>query len=133
MTSTEERTEASRALMVRMYDSAVRGDFPDVLACLSPDLVVNEPPFLPYGEIYRGRDGFEKLISRVTLVLDVSRMVIDRMVAEDDRVIGIIRMPELASGEDILLAEESLIRDGQVVEINVYFHETRGLHTAPRL
>jgi ketosteroid isomerase-like protein len=119
--------------MTRMYESAANADYDDVFACLSEDLVVNEPPFLPYGDVYHGHDGFRRLIGKVTRVLDVSRMHVIRMVAEDDRTIGIIEMPDLATGEQILLAEESLIRDGKVVEINVYFHQPRSLLGAPKL
>jgi hypothetical protein len=137
MTATTDQaaaqTEASQALMERMYGAAINGDFEDVLSCLSEDLVVNEPPFLPYGRVYRGLDGFRELIAGVTQVLDVSKMEIDRYVSQGDRVIGIIRMPDIRTGEHILLAEESLIRDGKVVEIVVYFHETRSMLTQGRL
>jgi ketosteroid isomerase-like protein len=126
-------TNSSRELMTRMYDSAARADYDDVFACLSEDLVVNEPPFLPYGDTYRGHDGFRNLIGKVTQVLDVAQMRVIRMVAEGDRVIGIIEMPDIATGEQILLAEESLIHDGKVVEITVYFHEPRTLFGKARL
>jgi ketosteroid isomerase-like protein len=128
MTSVETQTETTRALLTRMYDSAARGDFADVLACLADDLVVHEPPYLPYGGIYDGVEAFQGLIGLVVQHLDVSKMVVDRMVADGDRVIGIIRMPAVATGEDILLAEESLVRDGKVAEIWVYYNETQGLH-----
>jgi ketosteroid isomerase-like protein len=126
-------TTSSRDLMTRMYDSAAKADYDDVFACLSEDLVVNEPPFLPYGDTYRGHDGFRNLIGKVTQVLDVSQMRVIRMVAEGDRAIGIIEMPDVATGEQILLAEESLIHDGKVVEITVYFHEPRTLLGKPKL
>jgi uncharacterized protein len=133
MTVTQSRSEASRALMTRMYTSAANADFEDVFACLSEDLVVNEPPFLPYGAVYSGHDGFRDLIGKVTQVLDVSKMTVIRMVADDDRAIGIIEMPDVATGEQILLAEESLIRDGKVAEITVYFHEPRTLLGAAKI
>lgn len=136
MTATTDRTDqtaASQALMERMYGAAIKGDFEDVLSCLSEDLVVNEPPFLPYGRVYRGLEGFGELIAGVTQVLDVSKMIVDRYVSQGDRVIGIIRMPDIRTGEHILLAEESLIRDGKVVEITVYFHEPRTLLGKPKL
>jgi uncharacterized protein len=72
-------------------------------------------------------------IGKVNQVLDVSKISVDRMVAEGERVIGIIRMPDQKTGESIVLAEESVIRNGKVVEIFVYFHETQTLLTSPRL
>ena len=92
-------TTSSRELMARMYDSAAKADFDDVFACLSEDVVVNEPPFVPYGDTYRGHDGFRNLIGKVTQVLDVSQMRVIRMIAEGDRAIGIIEMPDIATGE----------------------------------
>jgi hypothetical protein len=133
MTTTTSQTESSRAVMVRMYESAGKGDYQDVLSLLSDDLVVHEPPFLPYGAVYHGLDGMRDLIGKVNQVLDVSKISVDRMVAEGERVIGIIRMPDHKTGESIVLAEESVIRNGKVVEIFVYFHETQTLLTSPRL
>jgi len=36
---------------------------------------------------------------------DASKIFVDRMIAEDDRVIGIIRMPDHKTGESIVLVE----------------------------
>lgn len=133
MTTTTLQTDTTREIMVRMYDSAGKGDYEDVLSLLSEDLVVHEPPFLPYGAVYHGLDGMRDLIGKVNQVLDVSKIHVDRMVAEGDRAIGIIRMPDHKTGEPIVLAEESVVRDGKVVEIFVYFHETQTLLTSPKL
>ena len=126
-----DTTEANRALMTRMYDAAVHGDFAGVLACLANDLVVNEPAFLPYGGTYRGPAEFAAMIPKVVALMDLTNMRVDRLIADGDHVFGVIRMADRATGEDVLLAEESIIRDGKVVEINVFYNEARTLLTAP--
>jgi ketosteroid isomerase-like protein len=133
MTTTTSQTEISRALMARIYKAAAAGDYEDVLGCVSADIVITEPGFLPYGGVYRGIDRMREAIGKLAQLLDVSKMVVDRLVADEDRVIGIVRIPDLKTGEYILLAEEALIKDGKVSEICVYFNETRSLLDAPKL
>jgi ketosteroid isomerase-like protein len=127
MTTSAELTETNRALMQRLYDAAVAGEYDTVLACLHPDLVVHEPHFLPYGGTYRGIDAFAAMIPKVVELMDLTRMRVERYIAEHDRVIGIIRMPDRSTGDDVLLAEESVIRDGKVIEINVYYNNAQTL------
>jgi ketosteroid isomerase-like protein len=127
MTIVETQAAANRALMADMYASAVAGDFPAVLACLADDLVVHEPGYLPYGGVYRGVEAFAAMIPKVMERLDLAAMTVDRLIAEGDRVFGVIRMPDRRTGDDILLAEESLIRDGKVVEITVYYNDAQSM------
>lgn len=41
-----------------LYEALRNGDVPEVLAQLDPDVIVDEPPALPYGGVHRGRDVF---------------------------------------------------------------------------
>ena len=41
-----------------LYEALSKGDVPGVLARLDPDVIVDEPPALPYGGVHRGRDVF---------------------------------------------------------------------------
>src|SRR5262245_49756711 len=106
-------TQASIEVVQRLYDAAVGGDMDTVLDSLTEDFVLEEPQFLPYGGVYEGRQGFAELIQKALTQLDVQKMSIDRFVADGEWVIGIIRMPLVGSGEEILLAEESKVRDGK--------------------
>ena len=45
-----------------LYDSLAKGDVPGVIARLDPDVIVDEPPALPYGGVHRGRDVFVQSI-----------------------------------------------------------------------
>jgi len=42
----------------KLYTALSAGDVPGVVACLDPDVVVDEPPALPYGGVHHGRDVF---------------------------------------------------------------------------
>ena len=39
-----------------LYEAVSKGDIPGILARLSPDVIIDEPPALPYGGLHRGRD-----------------------------------------------------------------------------
>jgi uncharacterized protein len=129
-TPTRETVEANRALMTHMYVAAAKGDFAGVLACLADDVVVNEPALLPYGGTYHGTTDFMNVIPKIAELLDLANLRVDRLIADSDRVIGVIRRADRATGQDVLLAEESRIRDGKVVEINVFYNEARSLLAA---
>ena len=45
-----------------LYDSLAKGNVPGVIARLDPDVIVDEPPELPYGGVHRGRDVFVQSI-----------------------------------------------------------------------
>ncbi len=42
----------------RLYTALSAGDMPGLMACIDPDVVVDEPPGLPYGGVHHGRDAF---------------------------------------------------------------------------
>ncbi|MBA3741455.1 nuclear transport factor 2 family protein [Sporichthya sp.] len=128
MTSLASETEASRALLVSMYDAVGQGDFATVLGLLAEDILVTEPSFLPYGGTYKGREAFQAFAGDAMQHLDVAKMVVERIIADGDRVIAILRVRALGTGEDVVLAEESLVREGQIAEIRVYCHDSQGLH-----
>jgi uncharacterized protein len=45
-----------------LYQALAAGDVPGVVACIDPDVIVDEPPELPYGGVHRGRDVFVESI-----------------------------------------------------------------------
>jgi hypothetical protein len=56
-------TDVLRAL----YQALSAGDLPAVIACVDPDVIVDEPPELPYGGIHLGRDEFIQSILGVMM------------------------------------------------------------------
>lgn len=88
--------------------------------------MLHEPPFLPYGGVYVGHAGFTRAFGAVVERLDLSRLKIERKVAQDDRVFAVVRIPAHAGGE-VVLAEEWCVRDGKAVEIHIYFHDSASM------
>jgi ketosteroid isomerase-like protein len=53
--------EASRAL----YTHLQKGEWDAVAACMADDFVIHEPPSLPYGGEWRGKDALQRLYAHV--------------------------------------------------------------------
>jgi hypothetical protein len=126
-------TEQSRAIVAALYEAAKAGDVEGVLAVMDDEVVVHEPEFLPYGGTYQGKQGFLDLFTKIVKVYDMTAVQYDYLVADGDKVIGILRMPDLNTGQDVLLAEQSIVRDGKVVDMRIFFHDTQSLINAPKL
>ena len=126
-------TEQNRQLMQAIYDAVSAGDLGGVLDRLADDVVIREPEFLPYGGVYRGKEHFGDVVGKIAKTYDMTQIRADYIVADGERVIGVLRMPDLATGEDVLVAEESIIRDGKVVQMTVFVHDAQSLITAPKL
>jgi uncharacterized protein len=126
-------TEQNRRLMQAIYDAVSAGDLGGVLDRLADDVVIREPEFLPYGGVYRGKERFGDVVGKIAKTYDMTQIKADYIVADGERVIGVLRMPDLATGEDVLVAEESVIRDGKVVQMTVFVHDAQSLISAPRL
>lgn len=121
--ATITHTETNRDAVAAMYDAANRGDMDGFLGALSPDVVVFEPAFLPYGGTYRGIDGMQTLLGRVGSIYDIGGMVVEHLVADGDRVIGLIRMPIIGTASSAVIAEMSMLRDGKIAEMHIFLHD----------
>jgi uncharacterized protein len=122
-----DETQTTLAVAKQLYDAVSAADLDGVLACLSEDVVVREPSFLPYGGVYRGIDDFSRMFPMAAELLDVTQLRVDRLVASGDRVVSILRIRERATGEDVVVAEESRIAAGKIVELTVYYHDTQSM------
>ena len=123
MTATKNTPAANRELVTGMYEAAKRGDFSAFLEPLAADIVVMEPGFLPYGGTYRGMEELQALLVRVSGILDVTGMVVEQLICDGDHVIGLIRVPVVGTASEVSLAELSVIRDGKIIEMRIFFHE----------
>jgi hypothetical protein len=125
--ATETTTEVSRRIGIEVYEAGSRGDLPGLLSLMADDLVVEEPGFLPYGGKYHGPQGLAELVGKIGAYLDLSSVRLDYLVADGARVIGIMRVKQVGTGEDVLLAEEYTIRDGKVSRLRIFIHEAGSL------
>lgn len=123
----DDLSERNRRTVRDFYAAGVRGDLDAFVSYLADDFVLYEPPFLPYGGAYHGRQAMLEGFGKIGEYLDVSGLEVDHLVADGEHVIGILRAPDRATGELVLIAEESTLRDDQIVEMRVFWHEGRSL------
>ena len=116
-------SDASIKIVQAMYESAARGDQAGFIGSLDDKIVVHEPSFLPYGGQHHGKDGFLKLIGEVFKHMDPASLRVDSYVAEGDVVVAFISLKSLKDGSNIRLAERSVVSNGKVVEMKIFFHE----------
>jgi ketosteroid isomerase-like protein len=123
------QSEASRAVVLAMYHAIKIGDFAHAIGFISPDVVVHEPPFAPWASqpTYEGLDEFDELIPDVAKYLDFSTIDPGPIIAEGENVFAVLRMKEQDSDRKVVIAEYSVVREGQIVEIRVFCHEMQGL------
>lgn len=121
-------TDETRRVVTQMYDAAVSGDMAGFFACIDSEVVTHEPSFLPYGGSYAGIGALMELLSKeVSQHLDITQPKIDRIVADGDRAFTVIRLRCQATGEETLLAEEAVVRNGKVVELRVFYFDAGSL------
>ena len=123
MNKPDEVTESSRQVAKRFYDYLATANFEGVLSCLHEDVEVHEPGCLPYGGVYRGLDGVKKLFSLAPRYLDVGAFHVEAIVADGERVVGMLETFAISNGARITVAEESIVRDGKIVRVRVFLFD----------
>jgi uncharacterized protein len=127
MITQTDSTQSTRAIVHKLYEDASQQNFEAFLAALSPDVVVKEPGFLPYGGTYRGLVEFQALFERVGALLDVTRLTVEQIFADGYHAVGIITVPCTNGGAPVRLAETSTLRDGVITEMEIFFYDLGGL------
>ncbi len=124
-TAAASLTEQNRAIVQAFYDAIIAGDVDGFVAVSAEDMVVHQPSFLPYGATYRGRDTFVGLFDTFARYYDLTKIRCDHLVADGERVFGVMRVPVLTNGQDVLFAEQVVVRDGLVAELRIFVHEAQ--------
>jgi ketosteroid isomerase-like protein len=105
------------------YDAMAGGHVKGFLAALDPEIEVREPDALPYGGVYRGIDELLGMFAKAGPVLDSSRMVVQALTAEEDRVIALLRIPLRDGTGEALISEHWRLRDGKAFELQVFWFD----------
>lgn len=116
-------TEESRATVEAMYAAGMAGDVRRLLACLHEDLVLHEPPQLPWGGVYHGPAGFQELFARASPYIDVAGATIESVIADGDRVASVMHVPIFGSNVRATVAETWTVWDRQIVLGRVYWFD----------
>ena len=105
------------------YDAMAGGDVRGFLGVLDEQIEVREPDGLPHGGLYRGLGELKEMFVKAAPVLDVGGMVVDDLVAEEDRVVAVLRIPLRSGGGEALISEHWRLRDGKAVSLRVFWFD----------
>ena len=132
VTGTESLTEQNRAVIEALYAAAKAGDAQAMFAHFADDIVVHEPPFLPFGKVYRGKEEFLQLFAVIVEYLDVSQVTVHHIVADGEYVIGCLGMPDRRTGDFTEMLEQFKLRDGKVVDIKLFYYDAGTMTDLPK-
>lgn len=126
------RKPSSVSVVRALYAALSAGDVPGVVARLHPDVVVDEPPQLPWGGVTRGRDAYVAQIlgglSRAANITITNSRVFK---GEGGRVVGQLTgtLTARTSGEvyPVTFVELHEVRAGTVRRMDIYVKDPTGL------
>jgi ketosteroid isomerase-like protein len=105
------------------YDALAKGDIKGFIGALDPNIKVTEPACLPYGGTFNGLDEVMGMFGKAGPLLDSSKMTVDSVYGEGDRVTAVLQMP-LRDGSGVAnMVELWTMRDGKAVELAVYWQD----------
>lgn len=124
MSNDVSTTEETRRVLSAFYSAGERGDFAALMQCMDENIVIHEPPFLPYGGTYTGIADFQqKIVAGLAPYGDLTKITVRRLVVEGERGFCVVEIPQLAGGGSFQLVEESRVRNGKMVEMRIYYFD----------
>lgn len=111
-----------------MYDHAARGEWEAVAAFMAEDLVIHEPPTLPYGGEWRGRDALQRLFTHVMGFWDDPQVAWIDLVGGDTHVVALLQMSATvrATGKHFTQRIAEVTRfnaDGKMAEMHIHYFD----------
>jgi len=134
--SNPQQTEQTRRVVRAIHAASARGDLDQERQLFSPELVIEEPPYLPYGGTYHGYDGFLRLASQAVKFVDFSSLVLDSLTVEGNLAFAVCRV-RLLSGAEIIATEQWQVENGLAVHCRISWFDATPAHamseaSAPR-
>lgn len=120
-------TEQNRSIIEGFYAAGTRGDIETMMDCLADDVVICEPPYLPFGGEYHGKDGLFAIFAAVAELADVAQFKIHYIVVDGDRAVAFGGFPLNDTGRFTHFAEETRLVDGKIAEIRIYYYDAQSL------
>jgi ketosteroid isomerase-like protein len=133
MTTTESLAEKNRSIVASLYAAAASGDLGAIAPLLADDVVVDEPVYLPYGKVYRGKEEFAGLLGMIGQYLDLTNVKVNYLIADGDRVAACLGIPDVTTGEMTHFIEQSTLRDGQIVEMKLFYYDPQTMLDKPKV
>jgi hypothetical protein len=113
----------SRAATLGIYRAMKERDVEAFTALVHPAIEVVQPGFLPYGGTHRGVDGLLAMFREVLKLVDVRRLEIVSLVAEDDEVWAQFVVQTRVGGVDLSVAEHWTFEHGLARHLDVWFQD----------
>jgi len=120
-------TEVNRAIIESFYAAGLRGDIETMDSFLADDVVIYEPPYLPFGGEYRGKGGLSAIYAAVAQLADVTQFKVHYVLVDGDRAVAVGGFPVNDTGQFTHFAEETRLVGGKIVEIRIYYHDAQSL------
>jgi ketosteroid isomerase-like protein len=118
-----EDTAGNKAFVLEMIGQKKQlRDYPDRS---SDSMVVYEPASLPFGGTYRGIKAFEQFYPKVREFYDFTHFELQNVYADGDKVFAISKATIAHTSDSLLLCEELTFADGKIVEVRLYFYDSR--------
>jgi hypothetical protein len=125
--SDAQRTEETRRVVQAIHAAATGGETDKERQLFSSKLVIEQPPYLPYGGTYHGHDGFLKLASRAVQYVDFSTLVLESLTVEGNLAFAVVRA-QLFSGPEIIATEQWRVENGLAVHCRISWFDASPAH-----
>jgi uncharacterized protein len=110
-------------LVQELYDAYTRRDHKALLMLLSTEVQIRMSPELPWGGVYRGKEGMKQALAAVAKHLD-SRIVMERLIDAGAHVVCVGRNMGKAHATqlefDIPVVHVWEVHEGQIVRLESY-------------
>lgn len=120
------------AIVSAMYDAISSGDTASIVACLSPEIRIEQTPALPWGGVYDGMEGFGQFMRTLRAHI-ASRVAVERIFAAGEDVVVIGRTIGTTKAKDtpfdVSIAHVLTVRNAKVVRAR-YFIDTPAMLAA---
>jgi len=133
MSAPTSLTEQNRAIVEAMYEATNKGDIERTLSYFSDDVTIDEPLFLPFGKLYRGKDEFIALAPVLQTYLDVASVTLHYIIADGDHVAACVGIPDRETGELTRFIEQFTLKDGKITENQIFYNDAGTLADKPKV
>jgi ketosteroid isomerase-like protein len=115
-------SETTKQVLERFYAAVMGWDEAALLELVDENAELHQPPTLPYGKIYRGRDEMMEVWKDVILPLaETGTAHVDNMIVQGEYA-AVVAGGKMR-GKDTLACEEYHVRDGRIVRIRMFWFD----------